>query len=213
MAVRLELRDDTATLTDERIDNAATGSKPWPGRATARLGARLARLTSRDREEHGHHDHAAGCPKRRHPAKGGVILPSLETPTLTKAELSELLFDHLGLNKRESKDMVEAFFDILHDALVTRRRRQAVGLRQLQHPAQGPAARAQPAHRRSDPDQGAQRGHISRKSQIEEPRARRHSPPATTSSRFSAFVLKPVDFNGESAPSHSSQDATSPSVR
>jgi integration host factor subunit alpha len=48
-----------------------------------------------------------------------VILPSIETPTLTKAELSELLFDHLGLNKRESKDMVEAFFDILHDALVS----------------------------------------------------------------------------------------------
>lgn len=48
-----------------------------------------------------------------------VILPSIETPTLTKAELSELLFDHLGLNKRESKDMVEAFFDILHQALVS----------------------------------------------------------------------------------------------
>ena len=47
-----------------------------------------------------------------------VILPSLETPTLTKAELADLLFEHLGLNKRESKDMVEAFFDILHAALV-----------------------------------------------------------------------------------------------
>jgi integration host factor subunit alpha len=47
-----------------------------------------------------------------------VILPSIETPTLTKAELAELLFERLGLNKRESKDMVEAFFDILHDTLV-----------------------------------------------------------------------------------------------
>jgi integration host factor subunit alpha len=46
-----------------------------------------------------------------------VILPSIETPTLTKAELAELLFDHLGLNKRESKDMVEAFFDIVGGAL------------------------------------------------------------------------------------------------
>jgi integration host factor subunit alpha len=55
-----------------------------------------------------------GAPKNGH----SVILPSLETPTLTKAELAELLFDHLGLNKRESKDMVEAFFDILHAALV-----------------------------------------------------------------------------------------------
>ena len=49
------------------------------------------------------------------PAGHPIILPSLETPTLTKAELSELLFDRLGLNKRESKDMVEAFFDIIHE--------------------------------------------------------------------------------------------------
>jgi len=51
------------------------------------------------------------------PAKP-AILPTLETPTLTKAELAELLFDRLGLNKRESKDMVEAFFDIVHGTLV-----------------------------------------------------------------------------------------------
>jgi len=47
-----------------------------------------------------------------------VILPTLDTPTLTKAELAELLFDRIGLNKRESKDMVEAFFEIVHGALV-----------------------------------------------------------------------------------------------
>lgn len=51
------------------------------------------------------------------PAMDRVILPSLETPTLTKADLAELLFERLGLNKRESKDMVEAFFDILHQCL------------------------------------------------------------------------------------------------
>ena len=50
--------------------------------------------------------------------QGGVILPSLETPTLTKADLAELLFDRLGLNKRESKDMVEAFFEIVNGTLV-----------------------------------------------------------------------------------------------
>jgi integration host factor subunit alpha len=44
-------------------------------------------------------------------------LASLQTPTLTKADLSELLFDRLGLNKRESKDMVDAFFSIVHEAL------------------------------------------------------------------------------------------------
>ena len=48
----------------------------------------------------------------------GLALASIETPTLTKAELAELLFDRLGLNKRESKDMVEAFFEIVHGSLV-----------------------------------------------------------------------------------------------
>lgn len=47
-----------------------------------------------------------------------VMLPSIETPTLTKAELADLLFERLGLNKRESKDMVEGFFDIIHATLV-----------------------------------------------------------------------------------------------
>jgi integration host factor subunit alpha len=58
----------------------------------------------------------ARVPESKSPSS--VILPSIETPTLTKAELAELLFDHLGLNKRESKDMVEAFFDIVGGALV-----------------------------------------------------------------------------------------------
>lgn len=53
------------------------------------------------------------------PAPGGIFVPSIETPTLTKAELSEMLFERLGLNKRESKDMVEAFFELVHDTLVT----------------------------------------------------------------------------------------------
>jgi integration host factor subunit alpha len=41
-----------------------------------------------------------------------------ELPTLTKAELAELLFEQVGLNKREAKDMVETFFDEIRDALV-----------------------------------------------------------------------------------------------
>jgi integration host factor subunit alpha len=40
-----------------------------------------------------------------------------ELPTLTKAELAELLFEQVGLNKREAKDMVETFFDEIRDAL------------------------------------------------------------------------------------------------
>jgi integration host factor subunit alpha len=43
---------------------------------------------------------------------------SLETPALTKAQLADLLFEQIGLNKRESKDMVDAFFDLLAASLV-----------------------------------------------------------------------------------------------
>jgi integration host factor subunit alpha len=43
---------------------------------------------------------------------------SLETPALTKAQLAELLFEQIGLNKRESKDMIDAFFDLISDSLV-----------------------------------------------------------------------------------------------
>ena len=47
-----------------------------------------------------------------------ITVESLETPTLTKAQLSELLFEQIGLNKRESKDMTDAFFDLIVSKLV-----------------------------------------------------------------------------------------------
>ena len=53
------------------------------------------------------------------PTADRVLMASLVTPTLTKAELAELLFERLGLNKRESKDMVEAFFDLIHATLLS----------------------------------------------------------------------------------------------
>ena len=37
--------------------------------------------------------------------------------TLTKAEMVEHLFDELGLNKREAKELVEMFFKEIRDAL------------------------------------------------------------------------------------------------
>ena len=37
--------------------------------------------------------------------------------TLTKAELANLLFEQVGLNKREAKDMVESFFEEIRLAL------------------------------------------------------------------------------------------------
>ena len=47
-----------------------------------------------------------------------ITVESLETPALTKAHLAELLFEQIGLNKRESKDMVDAFFDLIVDSLI-----------------------------------------------------------------------------------------------
>jgi len=44
---------------------------------------------------------------------------SLETPALTKAQLADLLFEQIGLNKRESKDMIDAFFDLIAQSLVS----------------------------------------------------------------------------------------------
>src|SRR5690606_27605789 len=42
-----------------------------------------------------------------------LAVESLETPALTKAHLAEMLFEQIGLNKREAKDMVDAFFDLI----------------------------------------------------------------------------------------------------
>jgi len=39
--------------------------------------------------------------------------------TVTKNELSEALFDQVGLNKREAKDMIDAFFDCIGQSLET----------------------------------------------------------------------------------------------
>jgi len=48
-----------------------------------------------------------------------IAVESLETPALTKAQLAELLFEQIGLNKRESKDMIDAFFTLITDSLVS----------------------------------------------------------------------------------------------
>ena len=36
---------------------------------------------------------------------------------LTKAELADLLFENVGLNKREAKDMVESFYEEVRTSL------------------------------------------------------------------------------------------------
>ena len=46
------------------------------------------------------------------------MVESLETPALTKAQLADMLFDQIGLNKRESKDMIDAFFELISRSVV-----------------------------------------------------------------------------------------------
>ena len=43
---------------------------------------------------------------------------SPERPALTKAQLADLLFEQLGLNKRQAKDTIDAFFELVSGRLV-----------------------------------------------------------------------------------------------
>ena len=47
-----------------------------------------------------------------------LAVESIDSPALTKAQLADLLFDEIGLNKREAKDMVDAFFDLIAESLI-----------------------------------------------------------------------------------------------
>ena len=40
---------------------------------------------------------------------------------LTKADIAEMLFNELGLNKREAKELVDCFFEEIRDALANGR--------------------------------------------------------------------------------------------
>ena len=64
--------------------------------------------------------------------------------TLTKAEMAERLFDEVGLNKREAKEFVDSFFDVLREALETGRQVKLSGFgnfdlrRKNQRPGRNP---------------------------------------------------------------------------
>src|SRR5690606_25038401 len=67
-----------------------------------------------------HEPVAAGA--RRRPWGAPACLRSLssmnpDSRTLTKAELAELLFERVGLNKREAKDIVDTFFEEIRECL------------------------------------------------------------------------------------------------
>ncbi|WP_438391797.1 integration host factor subunit alpha [Caballeronia sp. DA-9] len=42
---------------------------------------------------------------------------SRESSTLTKADLADALFERIGLSKREAKEIVDAFFDVIAETL------------------------------------------------------------------------------------------------
>jgi len=77
---------------------------------------RLAALETRGKPQSG-----AASSGRTPVARGFTLAPAPrelpESITLTKAELAELLFERVGLNKREAKDMVEIFFEEIARAL------------------------------------------------------------------------------------------------
>ncbi len=42
-----------------------------------------------------------------------------ELSALTKANMSEMLYEQVGLNKRDAKEMVEVFFEVISQKLMT----------------------------------------------------------------------------------------------
>ena len=98
MAVRLTLASG-----DSHADRRANRRR---GERRRRQHRRPARRPPAGLNERAHNDNES----RRH---HGLHARSPETPALTKAQLAELLFEQIGLNKRESKDMVDAFFDLI----------------------------------------------------------------------------------------------------
>lgn len=48
-----------------------------------------------------------------------ISFDTLDTPALTKAQLAEMLFEQIGLNKREAKDFVDAFYEEISMGLIS----------------------------------------------------------------------------------------------
>lgn len=44
---------------------------------------------------------------------------TLRTTTLTRAQLAEVLFERIGLNRREASDMIDAFFGSISETLAS----------------------------------------------------------------------------------------------
>ena len=48
-----------------------------------------------------------------------ISFDTIDTTALTKAKLSEMLFEQLGLNMREARDFVDAFYEEISKGLIS----------------------------------------------------------------------------------------------
>ena len=56
-----------------------------------------------------------------------ISFDSIDTTALTKAKLSEMLFEQLGLNMREARDFVDAFYEEISKGLISGREVKIAG--------------------------------------------------------------------------------------
>ena len=102
-------------------------------------------------------------------AAGQSLADLLAKPafTLTKAALADMLFERVGLNKREAKDMVETFFEEISAALIRGESVKLSGFGNFQLRDKQPGS--QPQDGRGDPHLGASGRHLPRFPEAEGP--------------------------------------------
>ena len=100
-----------------RHKNPSNGSKPWI------FGKKYSVFKFLD---HGDERHSKnGCTSLPIVASGchnfvmEISIDTIDTTALTKARLSEMLFEQLGLNMREARDFVDAFYEEISKELIS----------------------------------------------------------------------------------------------
>ena len=108
-----------------RHKNPSRGSKPW---IYGKKYIVFKFLT------HGDERHSKnGCASLPNVARGchnfvmEISIDTIDTTALTKARLSEMLFEQLGLNMREARDFVDAFYEEISKGLISGREVKIAG--------------------------------------------------------------------------------------
>ena len=86
---------------------------------------------------------------------------------LTKSEMADKLFEELGLNKREAKELVEQFFEEIRICLENNEQVKLSGFGNFDLQRQASAAGKKPENGRSHTHIGPQSGHISTRSKAQ----------------------------------------------